>query len=231
MVEVGNMIIGHIAPLSDGKTKKSFMTSIINGPFDADKLDYIKRDCYIAGLSLAYDIERLLYKIGVKRVPNGNEWRLTIDAGGVTAIEELTFSKIMLYSYIYYHPKVLICEEITKDLVYGMRNLGLLEHPCDFLKYTDSDIEKLIYDSDENIAYPGYPGKYTLAQFSKRIKHRILPKKCFEINQRNVQNNDVPKKKIKMNSSVQVSDTVLMKFQKPQMIMIKNGSLKKLLIA
>lgn len=102
------MIIG--ANIERNNKIYSYQTSLINGPFDADKLDYIKRDSLTAGLSLQYDMKRLFTKIQIHTVPSSNsriEHRLVINFNGITAIEELTFCKIMLFSYIYYHQKVL----------------------------------------------------------------------------------------------------------------------------
>lgn len=55
--DVGKIIIG-VNIVENGKIQ-SYQTSIINGSFDVDKLDYIKRDSYTAGLALDFDIERL----------------------------------------------------------------------------------------------------------------------------------------------------------------------------
>jgi HD superfamily phosphohydrolase len=60
---VGRIIVG--AYIERDNDILSCLTSIINEPFDADKLDYIKRDSLTTGLSLSYDVERLLTKIHV----------------------------------------------------------------------------------------------------------------------------------------------------------------------
>ena len=39
------------------------------GALDADKLDYMARDCYMAGLAMPIDTERLLEKLCVVNVP------------------------------------------------------------------------------------------------------------------------------------------------------------------
>ena len=82
------MIIG--ANIERNNKIYSYQTSLINGPFDADKLDYIKRDSLTAGLSLQYDMKRLFTKIQIHTVPSSNsriEHRLVINFNGITAIE------------------------------------------------------------------------------------------------------------------------------------------------
>lgn len=186
--DVGKMIIG--ANIEESDEVYSFLTAIINGPFDADKLDYIKRDSHTAGLSLSYDMERLFTKIVVHTVQNESrqtEYRLVIKFNGVTAIEELTFCRIMLFSYIYYHQKVLISEAMVKDYVHGLHRLGIIREFSDFLRYTDSDILKLAKQQGNKSPFPKYE-MLNLEKLALNIANRRLPKRCFEISQSNVEN-------------------------------------------
>ena len=43
----------------------TYLSGIVSGPVDADKLDYIARDCHHAGLPLGIDITRLISKLEV----------------------------------------------------------------------------------------------------------------------------------------------------------------------
>lgn len=185
--DVGRIIIG--SNIERNNRISSFQTAIINGPFDADKLDYIKRDSFTAGLSISYDIERLYTKIIVHTIPtteNKVEDRLVIKFNGITAIEELTFSKIMLFSYIYYHQKVLISETMIKDYIYGLCSLDIIKNFADFLRYTDSNVLDLAVLQGENNPFPDY-GMLNLTNLAKNIKQRKLPKRCFEVSQTNIQ--------------------------------------------
>ncbi|QNU67305.1 HD domain-containing protein [Ruminiclostridium herbifermentans] len=186
MVRIGNMIIGvpNYGRRSEGKhgKKYSFLTRIINGDIDADKLDYIKRDSYTSGLPLTFDIERLLYKITIREPENTNEYQLVVDIAGITAVEEITFSKLMLNNYIYHHQKVLATEVMAKDIALALMELNIVKHPCDFLWYTDKTIEALVEDS--RIPFNKYNCTHDLGFFVRRVKNRYLPKRCFEINSR-----------------------------------------------
>lgn len=196
--EVGHMIIGkaneYRYEIDRRILKKSYMTHIINGAFDADKLDYIKRDSHIAGLALTYDIERFLYKIEVRseisevdreegRVTLENQ-HLAISVSGVTALEELTFSKLMLYNYIYYHQKVLAAESVMRDVIHGLVRLKKLSHPCDFLGYSDADIERL---ADCNEVPDERNSSRSIGDIARQITYRRLPKRCLIINSGNLQ--------------------------------------------
>ncbi|MCL2285739.1 MAG: HD domain-containing protein [Firmicutes bacterium] len=192
--DVSKIIVG--AYIEKNYVLHSYLTAIVNGPFDSDKLDYIKRDSFTAGLSLAYDMERLFSKIVVHTISNGNkvEHRLAINVNGITAIEELTFCRIMLFSYIYYHQKVLISETMIKDYVQGLHRLGIIQSIADFLKYTDSDILSLADKQNGRNPFPEYP-MLDLKMLSENIKYRRLPKRCFEVSQTYIEStkpNDLP---------------------------------------
>jgi len=183
---VGRMIVGDC--IKEGNIKYSYLTSIINGPFDADKLDYIKRDSITTGLTLAYDVERLLNKIIVhnKSISNRNEYRLAIQFNGITAVEELTFCKIMLHSYLYYHQKVLTADAMVKDYVQGLCRMGIINSYADFLRYTDSDI--FILGKGKNVDKFFNNHSLDLGDLADRIRNRRFPKRCFELSHTNVKN-------------------------------------------
>ncbi len=187
MVRIGNMIIGVVNNgRKNQKDKKySFLTRLINGDIDADKLDYIKRDSYTSGLPLTFDVERLLYKMSLRQSTDNtdnNEYQLVVDISGITAVEEITFSKLMLNHYIYHHHKVLATEVMAKDIALALMELKIINHPCDFLHYTDKDIEAFV--TNEKIPFNNYDCDKPLKYFVERVKHRYLPKRCFEINSR-----------------------------------------------
>lgn len=185
--DVGKIIIG--VNILEGDTIESYQTSIINGSFDVDKLDYIKRDSYTAGLALDFDIERLFTKIKVHTlsIDGKVENRLVIQANGVTAIEELTFCKIMLFSYIYYHQKVLITEDIIKDYSQALLKLDLINSYADFLNLDESSLLSLSEKQGDKKPFPTY-GNISLEQLANNIRNRILPKRCLEVSQSIVQN-------------------------------------------
>lgn len=185
--DVGKIIIG--INVCHNNNIYSYQTAIINGSFDVDKLDYIKRDSYTAGLALDFDIERLFTKIKVKNLSeNGKiEHRLVIQANGVTAIEELTFCKIMLFSYIYYHQKVLITEDLIKDYAHALLELNIINSFSDFLRYDESSLLLLSEKQGDSKPFPEY-GNIDLNKLSSNIKNRVLPKRCIEISQSVLQN-------------------------------------------
>lgn len=187
--EVAEFIVGR--PPDNGRR---FLQEIINGPYDVDKLEYLFRDAKMAGLDISYDIERFFYKITLF-FSEPNTWRLVMDYGGVRAVEQIIFSKMMLHSFVYHHQKVLAADALITDLLLELINESpsgrlegniKIEHPLDFLLYTDFDIM--------SSAVPGPSSRFALIR--ERLLSRKLPKRCFALNKEFVINLSSDTKKI-----------------------------------
>ena len=63
---ISDMIIGF--PPSNN-LEDAYKAEVVNGPYDADKLDYIFRDSYFTGISLSTDVERFIFGLSVAKVP------------------------------------------------------------------------------------------------------------------------------------------------------------------
>ncbi|MBI2909464.1 MAG: HD domain-containing protein [Chloroflexi bacterium] len=96
---VGLMILG----LASEYPK--YVAGFVNGPFDADKFDYIIRDGYFSGLKTSVDIDRVAVSLDVYEEA-GEEPKLCMDIAGATVLEQLLFDKMVLFSSMYHHHKV-----------------------------------------------------------------------------------------------------------------------------
>lgn len=177
--DCARMVIGVPLKGTYGETL-SYMTAIINGEFDADKLDYTQRDSYTAGLAMTYGIDRFLLKLIICRDSdeNGDNFKLAVGADALTIIEELLFNRYILYVYMYRHQKVLATESVIRDIIKGLVRSGRLTHPCDFLYCTDTYMEKL--ENSSIFPYPDKDPSLTLGMLMSRIKNRRLPKRIYE---------------------------------------------------
>ncbi len=109
-----NWIIGKSA--EDGEKKKHYETQVINGPFDADKLDYIFRDAHYSGLPVGLDLDRLWSSCKVGKTIDGDKV-LTLHQASVTPLEQILFSKINLFAIVYQHPKVRAAEKMFQSII------------------------------------------------------------------------------------------------------------------
>lgn len=106
-------IIGRPA---DGTPKKHFETQVINGPFDADKLDYIFRDAHYSGIPIGLDLDRLWASCKVDEKEDGSRV-LTLHQASVAPLEQILFSKINLFAIVYQHPKVRAAEKMFQAVI------------------------------------------------------------------------------------------------------------------
>jgi HD superfamily phosphohydrolase len=107
--ELPSVSLERVALMILGKTVSGdedfeYLSQAINGPFDADKLDYLSRDGYFTGLQLQIDIERLLLSMDIWR--EDARTVLCVDISGVSALEQLLFSKMQIFHSVYHHHKV-----------------------------------------------------------------------------------------------------------------------------
>lgn len=135
-----------------------FLAQIISGGLDADKLDYMTREAYLANIPISVDFRRILDKIRVFRckyqtIPEGLQPHfktskdsdvlvLGFSRGGQFAFEEFCMARVSLYDKIYLHQKVRAAEAATS------RKLGKLQDLRDDL----SELHRWLYLSEAGAA-------------------------------------------------------------------------------
>ena len=147
---IANIIVGDM-----DDPYQAYLSDIINGAFDSDKLDYIPRDCHFTGIKMGVDIDRLMYTVSIDTRKTRGRQGLVIDISGSPFVEQVLFNKMLLYSSIYHHHKVRAAEcmlksvfEATRDFKLKMNGLRF-NKVTDFLSITDSDILSLQGKPDE----------------------------------------------------------------------------------
>jgi len=177
-----------------GKTTPDlrYKSDILNGPFDADKLDYIFRDSHFSGLPMNLDLDRLRYstKISQDKDDHG-ERRLVVDHGGISALEQIWFNKMQLYPSLYHHQKVRsadcmfkgIIEHIrarTEGVVVGRRNLQYNDI-LDYLWTDESEFFGMVYN---------LPDDDPLHELIHDLQYRRLFKRAMVISARTIENDE-----------------------------------------
>ena len=114
--------------------KAGYLSGIISGPVDADKLDYVARDCHHSGLPLGIDLTRLVSKLEVVVVtpdnapnqelreraelsPEKRFYDIGISQTGLGSYEQLVIARVLLYDRLYYHHKVRAAEAMLQSLI------------------------------------------------------------------------------------------------------------------
>ncbi len=188
--EIALRIVGRVRD-----EKNRYIVDFINGPIDADKLDYFHRDSQFSGIPIQLDIDRLYHEINATNVSKINadkvkinSRQLTVGKSGITCIEQIVFNKMVLYSTIYTHHTVealdcmfkgvfeyIIKKEIKLNIDGKKRKI---KTPADFLHLTEADLfilGNLTNDSE-------------LKRLIDNIQKRKLLKRAFIINKRSMSN-------------------------------------------
>lgn len=198
---IGRMIVGsYVDAYHDSQNnmiRPYYLTEMINGQFDADALDYLRRDSYATGLDLTYNLDRFLYKIRIVEkqelidgVPVFGQ-HLTVPASGISTVEEMMYNKQMLTRYIYQHQKVMAVDSLVRDITKGLIDNCRLTHPCDFLYLCDDNIF-MLQNNGSDFTLPlaelkaSNASDKTISDIVRKISRRNLPKKALVINQQTI---------------------------------------------
>jgi HD superfamily phosphohydrolase len=112
----------------------TYLSSVISSQVDADRMDFLARDSYHAGLEISFDTSRLLSRLEVLRItkdwvedvdiqerisrqPNGVLHQIGIAASGFGSFEQMLIGRTFLYDRLYHHHKVRAAEAMAQRLM------------------------------------------------------------------------------------------------------------------
>lgn len=179
--------LDRVADLIIGKSdqERLFLASIVNGPMDADKIDYISRDTFFSGVSTTIDVDRLLNELSVHTFKNGLN---ALVVSSPLPLERLLFSKVLLYTTLYHHQKVLAADSMVSGMLeYVQRpdtpplNGRKFTEVIDFLSFTDYEILRMNREHGEN---------EFVNKILRDLSCRNLWRRCLVISRETVDNYD-----------------------------------------
>jgi len=96
-----------------GEVNVAFFWKILSGVLDPDKLDYLNRDAFFCGVPYGIqDVDFILEEVFPHPV-NG----VAISPKGITALENILFSKYLMYKTVYWHKTVRIATAMIKKVI------------------------------------------------------------------------------------------------------------------
>ncbi|MDC7235997.1 MAG: HD domain-containing protein [Spirochaetales bacterium] len=129
-----------------GNKELIFFRNILSGVLDPDKLDYLNRDAYFCGVP--YGVQDIDFVISQIRP---TETGICLTTKGVTAVENILFSKYLMYKTVYWHIDVRISTALVKKAVY----LGLAQKHFqaeDLYGMDDNEFFRRMMETPEEIA-------------------------------------------------------------------------------
>jgi HD superfamily phosphohydrolase len=106
-----------------GPENVRFYWSILSGVLDPDKLDYLNRDAYFCGVPYGVqDVDFILEEVS----PDASRG-IAISRKGITALENLLFSKYLMYKTVYWHKTVRIATAMIKKAIAMALDEGALK--------------------------------------------------------------------------------------------------------
>ncbi|MEF3306530.1 HD domain-containing protein [Paenibacillus sp. GYB003] len=90
---------------------KEIVVSLISSQLDADRMDYLLRDAYYAGVNYGtFDLERIL------RVIRPYKGHIVVKESGMHAIEDYLMSRYQMYWQVYFHPVTRSSEIVLRKI-------------------------------------------------------------------------------------------------------------------
>ncbi len=130
--QLSGLQIGEILTKSSANPTGKLLQSILSGPIDIDKLDYLERDSLHSGVPYGrhFDKQRLIQSLVVNEAGDG----LAITSKGKTAAELMVHSRYVMFSEVYWHHAVRSATSMFARAFYDLRERVDLNS-----MFTDSD--------------------------------------------------------------------------------------------
>jgi uncharacterized protein len=164
--ELGASAPERIVALIRGESN-SPLQGLISGSIDLDKLDYLRRDAFMCGVSYGeIDVDRLINALTLVRDPDTGQPRVGMIEKGLSALESLLFAKYQMYRNVYWHHAVRSATAMYKRVVADALDAGALDART-LAGFTD---EGILHDLEERVPSP----------LVAALRERRLFKRAFE---------------------------------------------------
>jgi uncharacterized protein len=119
---------GEVAALvsgTPGNGNRRILESMLSGPIDVDKVDYLMRDSLHAGVPYGrnFDRRRLVGSLCLNEAGDG----LAITEKGKTAAEMMVFARYVMFSEVYWHHAVRAATAMLQRAFFGLQDVVNLD--------------------------------------------------------------------------------------------------------
>lgn len=159
-----------LADLINGRTRERYLGELLNGPVDADKLDYLLRDSYFTGISYgSVDVDRILTNVKVF------EGRLTTTPRALESVESFFFARYQMYNAVYYHRTVRAVEVmLRKSFKYASEIFQPITRDVgEFLKLNDASAIAKILEAKEPLTRE--------MMYAKELAEKVVTRRLYKV--------------------------------------------------
>jgi len=123
-----------------------FWRELISGQMDADRMDYLLRDSYHAGVQYGrFDLNRIISTVTAVRDPESETLRLGVSEGGAHAAERLVLARYEMFTQVYFHKTRVAFDQHLKGALAEILPGGAFPNPDTALDaYLDWDDWKVL---------------------------------------------------------------------------------------
>jgi HD superfamily phosphohydrolase len=132
--EVAELLGGRVAP------ERRFLSQIVSGELDVDKMDYLLRDSLFCGVRYGvYDLDRLLETLTPIVDPETGAVGIGVEEGGVHSAEALVLARYYMFTQVYFN---VTGKALENHLTEWLRSTGKLwrADPEAFLAEDDATV-------------------------------------------------------------------------------------------
>ncbi len=94
------------------------LKGIINGPIDADKFDYLRRDAYHVGVPYSSSLDRERFIDGLTVFFNGKSFELAVKESAISSAEMFALGRYFMYTSVYYNHSVRCFDRLIQEAVH-----------------------------------------------------------------------------------------------------------------
>ncbi len=146
-----------------------FFRNLLSSPVDPDKLDYLNRDAYFCGVPYGVqDIDFVISQIYPTR--DG----IAISKKGTSALENVLFSKYLMYKSVYWHKSVRISTALIRKGLFEALKYDLIDKEK-LYRMNDHDFHKFCLDSDEEVLK-------LIVKAETPWQYKVIEDVCFDKN-------------------------------------------------
>lgn len=118
LTNYGESIIEEVVSFIKKTHQNPVLNTILSGTIDVDRMDYLMRDSFFAGVSYGeIDIQRIFNVIDIK------DNSIVFHEKGVKALEDIIISRYNMFSQVYLNKKALAYEVLVAEILGELRTL------------------------------------------------------------------------------------------------------------